>query len=132
MDEVPRLPDFVTISCALASIHKGIEGKIASTTCKYSQFIALEHLYDVSPPIVIKINSAHCFTLQASFARKSIIFVASSYFVIPSSISLFFAHSSVNSSFKSQTWTATMFSFTRFEAILSISASSGSFKISSR
>ncbi len=67
MDEVPKFPDFVTINCAFESIQRGIDGRIESTTCRYSQFMALEHLYEVSPPIVIKINCDFCFMLLAVF-----------------------------------------------------------------
>jgi hypothetical protein len=53
----PKFPDLVTIHCAFESKHSGIAGQMASIICKLLLFNALQHLKDVSPPTVIKIES---------------------------------------------------------------------------
>ena len=74
MLELPRFPDFVTIHWAFESRQSGIAGQIASIICRLLLFIALQHLKEVSPPIVISIASLLNKTFFVRHARYSPIF----------------------------------------------------------
>ena len=58
MLELPKLPDLVIINCPFVSIHSAIAGATSSKSLSSIAFIALQHLYEVSPP---RVNNSTCF-----------------------------------------------------------------------